>query len=75
MLTLWCYRLGVATPDLALVMGIRIESLSGSHHIPRELGKNKIIILLQLGGTYISRGHKIYRACMSPGGCISTWVS
>ena len=42
MLTLWFCRLGVATPDLSVVLDISIESLSGGHHITRELKRMKL---------------------------------
>ena len=39
MLTLWWYRLGVATPDLSVFIdhGYQHKLCLGGHHIPKEL--------------------------------------
>ena len=44
MLTLWCYRLGVATPDLSVVIddGYQHRLCLGGHHIPKELKRTKL---------------------------------
>ena len=45
MLTFWCYRLGVATPDLSVFIDDGYQhrfSVGGGHHIPKELKRTKL---------------------------------